>query len=147
MKRSQRMDVIRSVAEHEELEERKIMGKSQRLLDDAAERLADLRGYRERYASGQRPTSGAAAVRWQDFHRFLSRLDQAIAEQELVVRDGRQRREAHRKTWMVKRQRLESLTRIIDRFKREEAEADVRQTQKQQDALPRRGTPFEGRNR
>ena len=119
-----------------------MLGQSQRCLDDAIRLLEELKGYRQHYTSGQQPPSGSGATRWQDFRRFISRLDKAIVEQEQVVRDSRQQREAHKKVWLAKRQRLESLTRITDRLKTEEVEAEDRKQQKQLDSLPRRATPF-----
>lgn len=136
------MKVVESVAAHEELEERKVMANSQGLLNNVEERLDELKSYRIHYASNQRPDSGAGGLQWQDYHKFMQRLDDAVLEQEKIVDAGRIQREAHRKRWMIKRRRLKSLSRVIDRFKTEEAEAEKRRLQKQQDALVVKSSPF-----
>lgn len=143
MKRSKRLRVVQSVAAHEELEERKVMANSQGRLNTTSVRLGELKAYRNHYAANQRPASGAGGLQWQDYHNFMQRLDDAVLEQEKVVGAGRIQREAHRKHWMRKRRRLKSLSRVIDRFKTEETEAEERRLQKQQDAMAGRPSPFE----
>lgn len=142
MKRSKRLSVVQSVAALEELEERKIMTKTQLRLDSISGRLDELKSYRDHYASNQRPVSGACGMQWQDYHKFMLRLDEAVLEQEKAVDAGRTLRESHRKRWMTKRRRMESLTRVIDRYKSEEVEAEERRLQKQQDALALRSSPY-----
>ena len=61
-----------------------------------------------------------------------------IAAQQAIVRDGEARREKHRQQWMVKRQRLESLSRAVDRFCNTERIAEERREQRElDDAAPR----------
>lgn len=119
------------------------MADMQKHLDAAVDRLEELRAYRNQYATDQRPLSGAGAMQWQDFHRFMQRLDQAVMTQESIVNEGRIQREAHQKRWMTKRQRLKTLSRVVDRFKTEEAEAEERRQQKLQDAIPRQPLPYD----
>ena len=118
------------------------MGESQRKLDDELARLEELKAYWQMYASKGKLKEGLNARQWQDYHKFLDRLDQAVAAQQQVVRDGKSQREAHRKRWMMKRQRLESLSRTVDRFKTAEFEEVERQLRKLQESQPIRS----GRN-
>lgn len=138
MKRSKRLQAIRSIAEHEELEERKSMASCQSFLEDARRRLHELESYRNVYARQKRPGSGAGPQQWQDYQRFMQRLDTALAEQQKVIADCAVQREAHRQRWIAKRQRLQSLSRAVDRFRTEETEAEERRLQKQQDAMAQR---------
>ena len=138
MKRSDRIKAIRSVAEHEEREHSKRFGAAQQNLASAMQKLAELDAYRREYRASTVVKSGAPAAAWQEHNRFLQRLDQAVAAQQAIVRDGEARREKHRQQWMVKRQRLESLSRAVDRFCNTERIAEERREQRElDDAAPR----------
>ncbi len=142
MKRSERIGAIRSVAEHEEREYSKRLGAAQQALAAATKKLAELDAYRREYRQSSGVRSGAPASAWQEHNRFLQRLDHAVAAQEAIVRDSEASREKHRRQWMVKRQRLESLSRAVDRYQDAEQLAQDRRDQRaQDDAAPRTG-PF-----
>lgn len=143
MKRSERMKIVQSVAEHEERQESRAMAESQRNLEDEYGRLEELKAYRHEYAAKNKLKKGLRALHWQDYHRFLKRLDEAVAVQQQVVRDGKSRREAHQQRWMMKRQRLESLSRVVDRYKGAEINQMERQLRKIQDSQPIRPGPYD----
>lgn len=143
MNRSERMKVVQSIAEHEERKECRAMGESQKNLEDKMGRLEELNTYRQLYAAKGKLKNGLHALRWQDYQKFLNRLDQAVAAQEQVVRDGQTHREVHRKRWMVKRQRLESLSRVVARYKIEESIETERQLTRLRDSQPIRPGPYD----
>jgi flagellar export protein FliJ len=72
----------------------------------------------------------------KDYHDFLHRLDTAVKAQQQLVRDSEKNLEAHRKRWIAKRQRLESLQRVLDRYQEEDQLHDARMEQKRLDDLP-----------
>lgn len=72
----------------------------------------------------------------KDYHDFLHRLDTAVKAQQQLVRDCEQNLETHRKRWIAKRQRLESLRRVLDRYQEEDNLHDARMEQKRLDDLP-----------
>jgi flagellar FliJ protein len=74
-------------------------------------------------------------MQWKDYQNFLQRLDQAVAIQTQVVMDGKMKRDAHRSRWMTKRRKVESLERVVDRFRLKDAESDERTEQKSADEL------------
>ena len=135
MKRSRRISVVESVAEREERDQRRLMAKSQHELDAALTRLEELVAYRQEYATGERPRSGASALQWKDYHRFMQRLEQAVTTQEQIVADGRRQREAHQQRWMARRRRLKSISRVVDRYERQEADEEQRRQQRHEDEL------------
>jgi len=143
MNRSERMKIVESVAEHDEQQECRALGESQRKLDDELGRLEELKAYRQTYVPKRKLKNGLRGLEWQDYHRFLNRLDQAVAAQEQVVRDGKSQRKAHRERWAIKRQRLESLSRVIDRYKVAEYDETERQLRKLQDSQPIRTSPYD----
>ncbi len=143
MKRSKRMEIVQSVAEHEERQDCRAMGESQRKLEDELGRLEGLKAYRQMYTTKGKLKQGLCALQWQDYHKFLNRVDQAVAAQEQVVRDGESRRDAHKKRWMIKRQRLESLSRVVERYTNAEFDETERQLKKVQDSQPIRPGPYD----
>ena len=135
MKRSRRIGIVESVAEREERDQRRLMAKSQHELDAALTRLEELMAYRQEYATGERPRSGASALQWKDYHSFMQRLEQAVTTQEQIVADGRRQRELHQQHWMAKRRRLKSISRVVDRYQKQEADEEQRRQQRLQDEL------------
>ena len=142
MKRSERIDAIRSVAEHEEREYSKRLGAAQQALTAATQKLAELDAYRREYRATTVVPSGSSAAAWQEHNRFLQRLDQAVAAQQAIVQEGEAVREKHRRQWMAKRQRLESLSRAVDRYQGAEQLAQDRRDQRVQDDSAPRQPPF-----
>jgi flagellar FliJ protein len=137
IKRSDRIQKVVSIAGSEERRECMEFGKAQRALDDEISRLEELKEYRRSYAERSPAGGSVSSVRWQDYQHFLKRLDNAVNAQQELVRDGEQNMDAHRRRWMVKRQRLESLERVIDRYRKAENVHDERLLQKALDDLPK----------
>jgi flagellar protein FliJ len=134
-RRSQRIARIVGLAEHEERHECQQMMQVQQVLDKAVGKLTELLSYRQNYEAGSRQIGTVSAVRWQDYRRFLARLDQAVEFQNRLILDHRQSLEANQRRWREKRQRLEMLEQIQQRYFRAEADHDERQMQKLLDDL------------
>ena len=140
-RRIERMHKVFLLAEMEEKQQCRAMGSSQRSLDDEINRLAELKAYRQSY--GARCREGTYnSMQWKDYQSFLERLDQAVAIQTQVVMDGRQKRDAHRSRWMTKRRKVESLERVVDRFRQQDLQAEERSEQKVSDELTAKRTLF-----
>lgn len=133
MTRTERMKTLRSVAEHEERRQSKALGAAQRQLAENKARLEELKRYRREYAESMGSRSGSPAIHWQEHHRFLQRLDEAIVAQAAIVRDGQARREAHRRQWVKKRQRLDSLARVVERCENDDKRDADRREQRECD--------------
>lgn len=139
-KRSVRISKIVAIAQSEERRVSIEMGHAQRSLNAEIDRLRELENYRESYSAGFTMDGEVSATRWQDYQNFLQRIDDAVQQQKDVVLTGRQNRDAHRRHWMKKRQRVESLERVVDRFRDDEHRADERTQQKIQDDLSAAGS-------
>ncbi len=137
------MQMVADIAESEERQGCHAMGKSQRDLEAEISRLEELKACRQSYADKSPPTNGVSKIRWQDYQNFLKRLDHAVGAQEQMVKNGRQNREAHRQRWLVKKQRLDSLERVVDRFRKAENAEVERQSQRMMDDLPNNNGDFE----
>lgn len=131
-----RMQRVLAIAASEEKRESMELGKSQRALEEERLRADELEAYRKTYAERPAPSGPIDAMRWQDYQNFLRRLDQACELQGQVVSQTEQNLEAHRARWLVKRQRLESLERVVERHQDVARRHDERMTQKAIDDMP-----------
>ena len=118
-------------------------GKSQRQLEEQLAKLGELNAYRHNYAAQSQSTAEISSAHWKDYQSFLHRLDQAVKSQRQIVTDSEQNLEAHRRRWLAKRQRLDSLQRVLDRYQQEENQYLERQQQRIQDDMPRSDSPYE----
>jgi len=141
-KRSDRIQKIVVLAESEEKRECQEMGRTQRMLDEETTRLAELEAHRKTYARGFSASGKINPIRLQDFNNFIRRIDHAVDAQKNQVLSSRENRDAHRRRWMAKRQKLESLQRVVGRYIRTESREFERQAQKTLDELMSVGRSF-----
>jgi flagellar FliJ protein len=141
-RRSDRLLRVQRLRETEEQAERRRMGQAQRQLDAAAARLEELRAWRKSYAEQRGQLRELSGSHWQDYQRFLDRLDEAIAAQQRIVADGQRQRDALRRRWLASRRRSESLERVVATCREAEAEERARAEQRISDDLPRPPAPF-----
>lgn len=134
--RVKRMTKLLALAETEERKVAVLAGKAQSHLAEQRNRLGELHAHRHTYAGRAQNVSSIPAAQWQDYQRFLSRLDEAVRSQRDIIKDCEKSVDTHRRRWLVKRQRLDSLQRVIDRFREEERVASDRREQRQLDELP-----------
>ncbi len=118
------------------------MGTSKQKLDEQTDRLGELNSYRQMYKTKTHGNGAVAPAHWQDYQQFLARLDLAVQSQQQIVKDGERDLATHKRRWMAKRQRLESLERVIERYQREEQVGRDRLEQKVQDDLPKMQNSF-----
>lgn len=99
-------------------------------------KLGELNAYRENYAARARDTDRVNSAHFKDYQNFLTRLDQAVRSQQQVVNDCRKNLEVFRRRWLVKRQRVESLERVQERYRQQELSYADRVEQRALDDLP-----------
>jgi len=136
-KRSRKLDRIVSLASSEERRWGEQAGKSRQQLDEQRARLGELNAYRHSYSQQSAP-AGVSSAHLKDYKQFLQRLDAAVSSQKQIIQDSERNYETVRRHWMVKRQRRESLERVLDKHKRAEAAYEDRLEQKKLDDLPQK---------
>ena len=141
-RRSAKLEKFVAIASTEERTLGEATGLSQRRLQEEIDRLGELNAYRVDYANKARDLGNIDAAQWKDYQHFLARLDEAVLTQQERIRACEQTVEAHRERWLAKRRRLESLERVLDRYRREEQAADERRDQRLLDDLPKRRDPY-----
>ena len=135
-KRSKILNKFVAIAEAEERRTGELMGQSRRQLDDHIGRLGELNAFRSDYR-GKGPSSGTFdSAHFKDYQSFLTRLDTAVRTQQQIVADSEQNVELHRQRWLARRQRLESLERVLERCQQEELAHEQRLEQRTLDDLP-----------
>lgn len=135
-KRSNKIGKIVSLASAEERRFGAATGKSRRELEEQMARLGELNAYRHDYATLSQSMNKVSSARWKDYQNFMQRLDQAVRSQQQIVRDSEQKLELHRRRWLEKRKRLESLQRVLESYRDVEAAHAERLEQRELDDLP-----------
>lgn len=134
--RTRKIGKVASLAASEERRFGEQAGRSQKHLNEQLERLGELNAFRHNYAKRNVGGAGVTSVHLKDYQNFLHRLDTAVKAQQQIVRDCEQNVATHRQRWMVKRQKLESLERVLEKYEAEDNAFEQRLEQKQQDDLP-----------
>lgn len=140
MTRSERMDPVLKVAAHREKDAARRMGQTQQRLQQQQERLRELVGYRDEYnlKFQQTCSAGMDVKQLQEYRLFLSRLNDAIRQQQQVVAKAERELEHARNVWLGTRTRSQALDKVRERFvdaerreadRREQADLDERSTQ------------------
>lgn len=135
--RSAKIGKVMAIAEAEERRVGQLAGQSHQRLDEQLARLGELNAFRRNYASRTSTDSVVSSAHWQDYQSFLNRLDTAVKAQQQIVQDCERKLAAHRQRWMAKRQRVQSLERVVDKYQTEERLQEARREQKRLDDLGR----------
>ncbi len=133
MTRSERMEPIKSLADDREREAARRMEVARRALDDAERQLVQLRQYRAEYAERITQSGAPDVVRLQNYQAFLSRLGDAITQQEQVVKEALRALAGATEGWQEKRIEAASLGRAVDKIAIGERMVADRRAQRESD--------------
>ncbi|HEC18561.1 MAG TPA: flagellar export protein FliJ [Gammaproteobacteria bacterium] len=135
MKRSQRLEPVVKVAENREQQAAKALGEAQAALQQAQQRLAELKTYREEYVQRFHSdgATGMSAVQMGDYRLFLSKLSRAIEQQAELVEQAAARLEQQRQQWFDQRGKVKMLGNVVSRFQADERRSVERREQREQD--------------
>ena len=133
MTRSKRMEPIKQLAGDREREAATELELARRALDDHERQLAQLRQYRAEYA--ERVSQGAApdVALLQNYHAFLGRLSDAIAQQERAVAEALAVLERATDVWRERRIEAASIGRAVARIVTGERRVEDRRAQREAD--------------
>ena len=116
------------------------MSLAQNRLNEARARLEQLDAFREEYR--QRLVGGGgkgmSIVQYQDFRRFLSRLDEAMVQQQQDLDRSTQRFVMERQAWQMEYKKLKAYEKLLQREQEREAREEARRQQKQTDEFATR---------
>ncbi len=137
--RSKRFEPIQDIAATSATDLSRAMGEAGRRVAELERQLDQLKSYRDDYTRNSVEGRGTMdAVRLQNYRSFLERLGEAMRQQVGKLDAARAEYEKRRAQWSEKRIEAESLTRVIDRFRKEEQHsADQREQREGDDAAMR----------
>ena len=138
-RRTRKIGKIASLAAAEERRFGEQAGRSQQQLNEQQQRLGELNAFRHNYAKKNAGAMQVTSAHLKDYHNFLHRLDTAVRAQQEIVRDYEKNLATHRQRWMVKRQKLESLERVLSKYQAEDNAREEKLEQKLLDDLPNAG--------
>jgi flagellar protein FliJ len=134
MKRSERIGALAELEQHESDNAARVLADTQRVLRERESVLAELRRYREEYMSARSPRkANVSIVAFQDYQRFVARLDEAIAQQSRLVAEAQIQYDVRRNEWLTARSRAASLEKAVERCVHVEHQYDSRREQQRID--------------
>ncbi len=94
-------------------------------------RLAVLQQYRTEYAERFMETArnGIGPDAWRNFTAFIGRLDDAIAQQQKIVEQARERTAASQQAWIAERNRVKAFDTLSVRHHQEQVRKEARHEQ------------------
>jgi len=124
MTKSKRFEPIHEIASISAQDLSRAMGEAGRKVTDLERQLQQLETYRDEYVRNSTQSGGAIdAVKLQNYRSFLDRLGEAMRQHAKSLEAARAEYERRRVIWSEKRIEAESLSRVVDRFRKEERHA------------------------
>jgi len=113
----------------------KLLGAALHAGEEADQKLDLLMQYRDDYAARCQSslTTGISTTHFNNFQVFMQKLDHAIAGQQKVVADAKQRIERARAAWQACEQKKMSFVTLAERAGKEAAHRELWLDQKQND--------------
>jgi flagellar FliJ protein len=134
MRKSKRFEPIQEIASTSANDLARAMGEAGRKVADLERQLEQLQAYRDEYVRNSTQASGSIdAVKLQNYRTFLDRLGEALRLHLKSLEGARAEYETRRKLWSEKRIEAESLSRVVDRFRKEEQQVVERREQREGD--------------
>jgi flagellar protein FliJ len=133
MMKSKRFEPIHEIASTSAKDLSRAMGEAGRKVAELERQLEQLKSYRDEYARNSQASGAMDAVKLQNYRSFLDRLGEALRQHMQSLDNARKEYEKRRAQWSDKRVEAESLSRAVDRFRKEEQHATDRREQREGD--------------
>lgn len=111
------------------------LGQAMQRLMDADRKLQTLLQYREEYQAKFRDsvTSGIDGAQWQNFHRFLAKLDAGIEGARAQADSAREAAKLAQSEWQDQQRKLKAYGVLAERHEREQQAVTARREQRETD--------------
>ena len=134
MMRSKRFEPIQELASNSADNLSRSMADAARRVADLERQFEQLKTYRDEYVAKSTAAGGAMdGLKLQNYRSFIDRLGEAIRQHVSKLDTARAEYERRRVLWSEKRIEAESLSRVIDRFRKEELHVAERREQREGD--------------
>jgi len=129
--RSARLEPLQLVADKREDEAMRAMAECQRQVAEHEARLTELQRYMQEYANSNVAASTPALI--SNRHAFLAKLREAEKYQQSVLEQAKERSEAERTRWLLKRRDVGVLEQLAASYRTQERQQTERISQKDAD--------------
>ena len=143
MKRAKRLEPVQHIVDEAQKRLAMSVATFEKRLLDGENKLAELVRYKAEYEQGfqQRAAGGIGVMEMRDYQAFLSRLAEAIKQQQELVNRARAEAEAERVKWLEALKRSKALGHVVERWQAEERHVTERREQRESDERAQRKTP------
>lgn len=140
MNSAKKLQPIEKIRKQQENNAGRQHGESIRLAEQQKAQLDELLSYRDQYSKAFHAAceSGLSAIQLQEYKVFLSRLDDAIAQQTQQVNQGQQNCEQSRQQWIDKRNKRKMLSKVVENRQQTELNHKERCEQKSIEDRPQK---------
>lgn len=130
-----KMDKVAAVARMEAQKSAIALGESQKTHSEKVQQLEQLIQFKNEYERtlNEKGSAGMGARQLQDYRLFLSRLNEAIAQQTQDIQGSQESLQVVREEWMSKNQRNQALDQLVENRHRERLRTLDRIEQKRAD--------------
>lgn len=142
MNRVQRIQPAVDVAHKRQQNAARVVGERQQQLGVRLQRLEELRNYRDEYASQFTCSiQSMSGLYVREYRLFLSRLNQAIEEQQHHVKQAREMLKKSQQEWTRCRVHCDAITKVLERLHTEQQQVQAQREQAQTDEFGQRPHP------
>ncbi len=140
MKKSKRLDTVRTVSAQKEKAAAEQVGQARKQLSQAEQQLSTLFSYRNDYRQNlvNLGAEGISPMLFRDYHTFLERLDSAINQQNQRLDKVDSQLKNALSEWASANGKLKAMDSLIERVKQEEEKIEDKREQRILDDRPRR---------
>lgn len=137
---SDRFKPIQRLVSQKERKAAAVLGESIKLRADATQRLDELRRYLEEYLErfSRAVHNGLSSRQILEYQVFIDKLENAIAQQEAVVRQSQQELDASKEHWRGRYCKSKAVDNAVDRMQAEELKDSERKEQTESDERAQR---------
>ena len=140
MKRAKRLEPVQHLVDDAQRRLALSVSALERRVLEGEAKLSELRRYKAEYEQqfAQRAGQGIGATELRDYQAFLSRLGEAIKQQQGLVNHARAEHQAERLRWQEALKRAKALSHVVDRWQAEERQVSERRDQRESDERAQR---------
>jgi flagellar FliJ protein len=143
MTRAQRLQPVQNVVDENERRRAEQLAAGERRVTACEKKLAELTQYEADYRRNyhERVTAGIGSLELRDYQAFLTRLAEAVRQQQQLVLNAQAERDVQRKYWQEAAQRSKAIEHVIENWQAEDRRVADRRDQRDTDERAQRKNP------
>jgi flagellar FliJ protein len=143
MTRAQRLQPVQNVVDDHERRRAEELAAGEQRVAACEQRLAELVQYEADYRRNYRDrvAAGMASLELRDYQAFLSRLGEAVRQQQQLLASVKAERDAQRKHWQEAARRAKAIEHVRENWQAEDRRVAERRDQRDSDERAQRKQP------